>query len=54
MITIPAIVKEDGSVHLPDNIELPKHFASFCDGVNYYFFETQDEKEQFYMEKGIE
>ena len=53
MITIPAIVKEDGSVHLPDDIELPDHYASFCDGANYYLFETEEEKIQFYQEKGI-
>lgn len=53
MIIIPAIVKEDGSVHLPDDIELPNHYASFCDEVNYYLFETEEEKIQFYQEKGI-
>ena len=53
MTIIPAIVKEDGSVHLPDDLELPIHHASFCDGVNYYLFENEEEKNQFYQEKGL-
>ena len=47
MIIIPAIIKEDGSVHLPENIELPVHYASYCDNINYYFFETEQEKIDF-------
>jgi hypothetical protein len=53
MIIIPAIIKEDGSVHLPEHIELPIHYASFCDDLNYYFFETKEEADTFYLQKGI-
>ena len=52
MITIPAIINEDGSVHLPE-IELPTHYASYCDGVNYYLFENKQERDAFYDERGI-
>jgi hypothetical protein len=53
MIIIPAIIKDDGSIHLPENIELPVYYASYCDNLNYYFFETKEEADAFYLEKGI-
>ena len=52
MTIIKAIIDENGGVHLPDE-PLPIHYASFCDGVNFYLFDNEEERDQFYRERGL-
>jgi len=51
MIIVKAEKLETGGCKLPDDFIIPKEFESLCDGENYYFFETQEEKDQFYRDR---
>ena len=53
MITIKAEQIDGGGCKLPDDFVIPEYVNVFCDGQYYYFFQTQEEADQFYLEKGI-
>lgn len=52
-MTIILAEKIPGGVKLPDDFPIPACVESFCDGEFYYFFETIEERDRFYQEKGI-
>lgn len=54
MITIQAEQIDGGGCKLPDHFIIPKELESLCDGVNYYFFESKEERDQFFLDRNIE
>jgi hypothetical protein len=53
ILTILGIINQDGSVSLPE-VDLPTEYIEcLCHEGVYYFFFTQEEKDQFYQEKGL-
>jgi hypothetical protein len=53
-IIITGITNDDGSVSLPEDVNIPEQcFESICIGNIYYFFETEVERNQFYQERGL-
>jgi len=53
MTTIKAEQIEGGGCKLPDDFVIPQYANVFCDGQYYYFFETKEESDAFYDERGI-
>ena len=54
MIIIQADQIEGGGCKLPDDFIIPTELESLCNGINYYFFESKEERDQFFLDRNIE
>lgn len=54
MIIIPAIVDNQGRVTFPQDVEKPMvYFSCHADNINFYFFETEQERDQFWIDNNL-